>query len=427
MDDGVRTGEAVLEAVPARPTVAAFSCRLNRSIEWVDENWTAVTGLDAAVALERDLADAVRREDRAALEATFHRAAFAQSRASNEASSVRVRLASSERIVDVSLVAQRDARGVVGINGIMDDVTAVADAREMAASLALVFDRSPDLVGVTDDRGGVAYLNPAARARFGIATVEGCTVDQLYPPASFDVYYREMRPALLAKGWWRGVLTMYGRRGALLEIRQTVVAGIGPSGDTIEWLVSTGEDVTEARRAQADLAHRATHDALTGLANRALLLDHLEHALARAQRDDSTVGLVFADLDGFKAVNDAYGHATGDRVLVEVGRRFSAAVRPSDTVARFGGDEFVVLCEGIDDSSHEVDSIAARLRDALTARPLSLGATTVRLSTTTGTASSRGGATTAAHLLAAADRAMYDARRANRQPPTRGDAHRDAS
>lgn len=251
MDDGVRTGEAVLEALPARATVAAFSCRLNRSIESVDEQWSAVTGLDAAACLDHDLADAVRRADRAALEAAFHRAAFAERRLPGESTSVRVQLASSERIVDVTLVAQRDARGVVGINGVVDDVTAIADAHAMAASLAPIFDRSPDLVGVTDDRGGVVYLNPAARARFGIATVEGCTVDQLFPPQAFDIYYREIRPALLTKGWWRGVLTMYGRRGALLDVRQTIVAGTGRYGDTIEWLVSTGDDVTEAQIGRA--------------------------------------------------------------------------------------------------------------------------------------------------------------------------------
>jgi diguanylate cyclase (GGDEF)-like protein len=414
MDDGKTAGEALLDALPTtRTTVASFACRLNRSVEWCDDAFPAATGLDAEAVLERDFADAVIDADRVVLEAAFHEAVFAPADPEATAVSVRVRIAATGRTVDLTFAAQRDPRGVVGINALVDDVSAIADAQAIAAALAPVYDRSPDLIGVTDDRGGVVYLNPSARVRLGIANVAECTVEKLYPAAAVDLYYREVRPALLAKGWWRGILPMYGRRETILEIRQTIVAGIGPTGKTVEWLVSTGEDVTEARRAQADLAHRATHDALTGLANRALLLDHLEHALARARRDDTTVGLIYADLDGFKGVNDTYGHNTGDRVLVEVARRFAGAVRPSDTVARFGGDEFVVLCEGIDADGGEVDAIASRLREALVTEPLLLGATKLAVSTTTGTAATRGGAVTAARLLAAADRAMYNERRSH--------------
>ncbi len=411
MDDGIRTGESILDEMPARATVAGFACRLNRTIDWCDDAFASATGLEPAATLGKDLADAVIDADRVALEAAFHEAVFAPLDPHRDPVSVRVRLAETGRTVDVTFVAQRDPRGVVGINALVDDVSAVADAQAIAAALAPVYDRSPDLIGITDDRGGVVYLNPSARVRLGVTNVTDCTVEQLYPAPAIDLYYREIRPALLAKGWWRGIIPMYGRRGGILEIRQTIVAGIGPTGQTIEWLVSTGEDVTEARRQHADLAHRATHDTLTGLANRALLLDHLEHALARARRDASTVALIYADLDGFKAVNDTHGHNTGDRVLVEVARRFCAAVRPSDTVARFGGDEFVVLCEGIDAENGEVEAIAQRLRDALEIEPLRLGATTVKVSTTTGSACTQGGAVTATRLLASADRAMYASRR----------------
>lgn len=413
MDEGVH-GEIVLDAfaIATTGTVASFACRSNRTIEWVDAAWETVTGIPAADAEQRDLADLVVPAARADVEGAFHRALFTPPTDVDVAPPVRGALLASGRIVEITLLPERDSRGVVGINGLVDDVTALSDASSMAVALAPVFDRSPDLVGLSDDRGGVLYMNPAARGRFGIADVRAATLEQLYPPASVDLYYREIRPALLARGWWRGVVTMRGRRDALLEVRQTITAGVGKTGDTIEWLLSVGEDVTDARREHAELAFRATHDSLTGLANRALLLDRLDHALARARRDATTVAVIYADLDGFKAVNDTYGHAAGDRVLVEVGRRFGSVVRPSDTVARFGGDEFVVLCEGIDDGHGEAEEIAERLRRVLADEPLQVGATIVQLATTTGTAFAAAGATTAARLLAAADRTMYETRAA---------------
>ena len=107
-----------------------------------------------------------------------------------------------------------------------------------------------------------------------------------------------------------------------------------------------------ARLREADrIRHDAVHDPLTGLANRILLQEHLERALARSERDGTQTGVLFVDLDAFKQVNDVHGHAVGDAVLTAVGARMRAVVRPSDTVARVGGDEFVIVCEAIDEGS----------------------------------------------------------------------------
>jgi diguanylate cyclase (GGDEF)-like protein len=104
-------------------------------------------------------------------------------------------------------------------------------------------------------------------------------------------------------------------------------------------------DVTEDVEAEEQLSHDALHDDLTGLANRALLLDRLEAALLRADRDGHEIAVLFCDLDGFKHVNDAAGHAAGDAVLVEIAARLRAVLRDSDTAARVGGDEFVIIVE----------------------------------------------------------------------------------
>jgi diguanylate cyclase (GGDEF)-like protein len=102
---------------------------------------------------------------------------------------------------------------------------------------------------------------------------------------------------------------------------------------------------------QDGLAHRVLHDPLTDLPNRTLFLDRLELALARLRRHQTSIAVLFIDLDNFKVVNDSLGHGAGDKLLVELGNRLRHAIRPSDTIARFGGDEFVVLCEDIESST----------------------------------------------------------------------------
>jgi diguanylate cyclase (GGDEF)-like protein/PAS domain S-box-containing protein len=110
-------------------------------------------------------------------------------------------------------------------------------------------------------------------------------------------------------------------------------------------IVLNGRDVTERHALEQELSHQALHDTLTGLANRSLFFDRLSHAMDRSSREDNSVAVLFLDLDDFKAVNDSFGHPAGDQLLIEVAKRLQAAVRPGDTVARFGGDEFAVLVE----------------------------------------------------------------------------------
>jgi diguanylate cyclase (GGDEF)-like protein/PAS domain S-box-containing protein len=161
-------------------------------------------------------------------------------------------------------------------------------------------------------------------------------------------------------------------------------------------------------RKEERMRHEAVHDPLTGLANRTLLHDRLEHALARSERDGSLTGVLFLDLDGFKQVNDAHGHAAGDEVLVELSRNLRHAVRPGDTVARLGGDEFVVVCEDVDENVLVV--VADRLKSA-TEAPLLAGGTGHTLSASIGVAL---GHDTADALLSDADAALYRAKAGGR-------------
>jgi diguanylate cyclase (GGDEF)-like protein len=159
--------------------------------------------------------------------------------------------------------------------------------------------------------------------------------------------------------------------------------------------------------AQEALAHRATHDGLTGTVNRVLLIDRIGHALARTRRGEE-LAVLYLDLDRFKSINDTLGHQVGDQLLIEVARRINASLRPSDTLGRFGGDEFVVLCEDI--GPEAVLKVADRIVAAV-ASPLHVGTAVLHVTISIGIAVSRGEPTPVDALIRSADAAMYAAKR----------------
>ena len=174
--------------------------------------------------------------------------------------------------------------------------------------------------------------------------------------------------------------------------------------------VAAMTDVTHQRELEDRLRAAALHDPLTGLPNRALLVDRLEHALRAGRRSGEPVTVLFCDLDGFKAVNDTHGHAAGDQVLAEVARRLSAAVRPGDTVARLGGDEFVLLCPGAQ-TAEAAAAIATRVEHALREPVRLAGGATARVGVSVGVAVSGvavpGADERPEDLLTRADEGMY--------------------
>ncbi len=163
--------------------------------------------------------------------------------------------------------------------------------------------------------------------------------------------------------------------------------------------------------------YRADHDPLTGLANRALFYDRFSQAVHRADRSGEMVGLIYADLDGFKSVNDRLGHAAGDELLRVVAKRFTDSVRSSDTVARMGGDEFAVIAEGVRDR-FEISKLIEKL-DAVLLEPIALDKGTVHVDVSIGHSLYPVDALELSHLLERADSAMYaeKARHPNLRPP----------
>nr|WP_276611953.1 EAL domain-containing protein [Kineococcus vitellinus] len=229
---------------------------------------------------------------------------------------------------------------------------------------------------------------------------------------------------LTSRGRTWGVLELYRRRPGRWSADDLAAAHL-LAHVTVSYLVMAA-DRDEARRAHAELSHRSTHDPLTGLPNRVLLFDRLEHALSSARRHERTVAVLFIDLDRFKAVNDTFGHAAGDTVLATVATRAAAALREEDTLARLAGDEFVVLCEDLPraepaELAAHVRAVTSRLRRAL-AEPIRLGGTELVVSASVGAALSDGHRS-ADELLADADGAMYQVKHS--RPEEHGRDRRD--
>ena len=180
---------------------------------------------------------------------------------------------------------------------------------------------------------------------------------------------------------------------------------------THDGLQGVGRDVTEIRALQTELIALALRDPLTGLANRRLLDELLTGALDRSQRAGTDLSVTYVDLDGFKAVNDTYGHDAGDIVLREVVRRMLSIIRAADVISRVGGDEFVI----VHDTTHaEPHDLIARVTDAL-AKPIDIGnGFTVTCPASTGEANTRTVGWDATLLIAAADAAMYEDKRSRK-------------
>jgi len=270
--------------------------------------------------------------------------------------------------------------------------------------------RMPHLVGLTDGTGEVLWLNAAGRRFVGAEPGQHLTTADLFTEAVFDRYYASIRPALVRDGVWTGELPVRRADGSEGVVDVVLTGDVGADGE-VRWIGALAVDVTSQHEREAELSHQASHDPLTGLANRVLLLDRLDVAVSIATRLGSPVAVLTLDLDGFKAVNDEYGHAVGDRLLQQVTARIQSAVRPADTVARLGGDEFVVIVHPPEERSAAM-AVAERIRDQIGMLDYMVGDHRIRVTASIGlTLSQPGAAVEPDALLAAADRGMYRAKR----------------
>ena len=225
------------------------------------------------------------------------------------------------------------------------DITPRMRAEEERNRLVAILEATTDLVAMTTLDGKVVYINAAGRKMLGLEadkTLAGTNLHQLTPEWARILIWGEGIQSALRHGSWSGETAFLDRLGREIPVSQVILAHRTPPGE-IEFLSTIARDISHRKAQTATLEYLATHDALTDLPNRTLFFDRLHHTLLAAQREKKTFGLLIADLDRFKEINDSLGHHIGDIVLHEVGTRLRKALRESDTVARIGGDEFAVI------------------------------------------------------------------------------------
>jgi diguanylate cyclase (GGDEF)-like protein len=237
-----------------------------------------------------------------------------------------------------------------------------------------------------DDRAACETQGPAHQA---------AAAGQLSDKPRVDLHFRIVQPG-----------------GAVRRVHHESELVLDQHGAAVRW-IGTYRDVTEAYEAEARIAHMAHHDALTGLPNRVLFHDHLEHALLGVRRYNDTLAVLYLDLDHFKNVNDGLGHPAGDKLLQAVAERLRACLRISDMVARFGGDEFAVLQIGLA-GPHEAGALADRIVTLLS-EPYDIDGQLVEIGASVGIALAPIDGETAEQLLANADVALYQAKEDGRR------------
>jgi diguanylate cyclase (GGDEF)-like protein/PAS domain S-box-containing protein len=276
--------------------------------------------------------------------------------------------------------------------------------KDLAASEArakAVMESAVEAILTTDAVGHVESVNPAAEVLFGWAEAEivGRPIAVVVPGLELSGEHDGMDDL----HWGPSERMME----AIRKDEQRLPVDVSMSSTTIggrEMLTLIARDATLRKLYEDQLEHQATHDPLTGLANRTLFDELLVRAAYQADRSGRPVAVLYLDLDGFKDVNDVFGHPSGDRVLSETSRRLEAVVRPGDMVARMGGDEFVVLCEHLSEPS-DAEKIATRIVQAV-GKPIPLATGVATVTASVGIALGEPGET-AASLIGRADEAMY--------------------
>jgi len=241
--------------------------------------------------------------------------------------------------------------------------------RQSEARFRSLVAHSSDLITVLDAHGTVTYQSPSVQRVLGYRAdeIEGRDFARLLSESDrprLAQIVAGVGEAYVGGGAETHVIecSLRHRDGAWLqfEVQHTDLL----QDEHVRGVVLNSRDVSERKAFEDQLAHQAFHDPVTSLANRALFADRVQHSIKRSSRGGPAIGVMFIDLDDFKTVNDSLGHAAGDTVLQEVGRRLQGVVRPGDTVARFGGDEFAILLDGITDSAEAAD-VAGRILGVL--------------------------------------------------------------
>ena len=328
------------------------------------------------------------------------------------------------RFISMHLEPVRDATGALtGYVGTAADHTDMVTRRTLSEQLVGLLDVSADAVLVFDRSGRLLFCNDGAKQLVGVSDADNDTVADTFLRAIRDQVPREVLNAstTLASpedNRWVGEVGFRSPDGIVRTLSLTLQV-VRDAGGVVQHFSAIARDVTETKQLHDELTRQATHDARTGLPNRVLFLRRLAEALEKDRTLKSGCAVMFVDLDRLKIVNDTMGHDVGDVLISNIAKRIVNATRPSDMVARNGGDEFVVLCDGVTDE-HIAHDIATRLLQAVTGQMVLQG-TEIFTSASIGIAMStqqllaeHSPADAAQILLNNADTAMYRAKQRGR-------------
>ncbi|MDR9096144.1 bifunctional diguanylate cyclase/phosphodiesterase [Burkholderia multivorans] len=296
----------------------------------------------------------------------------------------------------------------LGMAGIGRDITQRKANEEDLRLAAVVFEQSAQGMMITDAEQRILTVNPAFTQMTGYTPEEviGQTPRILQSGRHDAAFFRALWESILDTGHWQGEIWDRRKTGEIYP-KWLSIAAVRDGQGKITHYIGIFTDITEQKAQATRIEQLAFYDPLTGLPNRALSADRLKQALAAAHRHGQRVALLFLDLNRFKEINDTQGHAAGDAVLMEVARRFQAVLRQEETLARIGGDEFVVIVEEAEQSAVAV--IAERLQQAL-AEPIAVSGHIYALGVSIGIALYPEDGATCEDLLKQADIAMYRAK-----------------
>jgi diguanylate cyclase (GGDEF)-like protein/PAS domain S-box-containing protein len=393
--------------IGAQATWHYISPRIQELLGYSAEEWLADTNLWISLIHPDDRQRVIEAEE------------FGGRRAIGDRSVIEYRM----RTRDAREVWIRDEEIVVGdergqptrFRGFMIDITAQKEAelglRASEEQTRLIIESASQAYIAIDAEGRIIDWNAQAEATFGWSRKEalGEPLEECIIPMAQRAAHRAGIAHYLATGEGRLVhkrieVTALHRDGH--EFLAELTIWPVRSGDDVRFSALV-HDITLRKQLEMQLQHQAFHDSLTGLANRALFRDRVAHSLARQARSHGAVSVLFSDLDDFKTVNDSLGHDAGDQLLVAVAERLRAVMRPEDTTARFGGDEFAILLEETDEDGTR--RAAERILEALRS-PFEFHGRQVVMRASIGAAITSDGSTEPDDLLRQADLAMYTAK-----------------
>lgn len=326
----------------------------------------------------------------------------------------------TEHVVLITKAVFDDDAGRPVLVGVITDITERKRAEELLQIGAEVFEHSSEGIMITDDRARILMVNDAFVRITGLAEAEvlGRNARVVGSEQLSSAFFRSVYRRLKRHGCWKGEVVNRRRNGELYVVEMPVCAVRDDAGRVLRYIAML-TDITQRKHSEARVSYLAEHDFLTGLANRALLHDRAEQALIQAQRSGRKVAALLLDLDDFKLINDTWGHAVGDLLVQHVAQCLTAVVRESDTVARFGGDEFVVLLPDMDERGDS--SMIARAISSALAKPFKTDSLSIHVGVSCGIAVYPDDAANVDGLFRAADAAMYRAKQRSR-PDTEASA-----